>query len=73
MLDEIANGLYYWLHIGIPCTGWVSMNQVNGGSRTQANPEGIGFLERERRADLQALYVVEICLALHAVGAFFLN
>ena len=47
------------------------MNQVNGGSRTQANPEGNGVLERERRANIQALYVVEICLALHAVGAFF--
>ena len=39
---------------------------------TQANPEGIVFgLDRERRANMQALYVVDICVALQAVGAFF--
>ena len=47
LLDEIANRPYHWLLIGIPCTGLASMNQVNGGRRTQANPEIIGCFGSE--------------------------
>ena len=69
--DEIACGMYFWMHFGIPCTGWASLNMVNGGSRSKANPEGNGILEREVKANRQAIYVAELCLALHAAGCFF--
>ena len=71
LLNEIAAGFYFWIHIALPCTGWATMNARNGGSRSNDNPEGDELLERERLANHQATYVVEICLALAEVGAFF--
>ena len=81
LLQEAAAGLLKFLHLGIPCTGWASMNQVNGGTRTLARPEGTDprvwtpYLERvrrrERKANQQAEYVADLCSKLHRMGVFF--
>ena len=40
LLAEIRSGLYYYIHFGLPCRHWSVLNQLNGGSRSQAVPEG---------------------------------
>ena len=54
------------------------MNQVNGGTRTMACPEGrdpavwtpwlLRARRRERRSNMQAAYVAELCIKLHSLG-----
>ena len=63
-------GLLAYLHLGIPCTGWASMNQINGGTRSLLVPEGKDpktwtprlerVRRRERKANEQARYVAEL-------------
>ena len=81
LLAEASMGLLAYLHLGIPCTGWASMNQINGGTRSLLLPEGKDpktwtprlerVRRRERKANEQACYVAELCLKLHSMGVFF--
>ena len=48
---EIENQTYRYLHFGLPCRQWGSMNTMNDGTRTTACPEGRGSLEREKVAN----------------------
>ena len=76
--QEAAAGLLAYLHLGIPCTGWASMSQVNGGTRTMSCPEGrdpdvwtprlLRARRRERRSSMQAAHVAELCIELHRLG-----
>lgn len=79
--QEAVAGYYAYTHFGIPCTGWASMNQVNGGTRTLDRPEGCDPVPmtpykeraraREKKANRQAEYIAEFCIMCHQHGIFF--
>jgi len=70
--EEILNGIYCYIHFGIPCKHWGHMNTINGGTRTWAKPEGSEQpLERELLANRQAQNVARLCHALQSVGCLF--
>ena len=69
---DIKRGLVRWVHFGIPCTGWSSMNTFNGGTRSVERPDGGDEpLEREVRANRQATIVCRLCLLLHDHRSLF--
>ena len=69
---DIKRGLVRWLHFGIPCTSWSSMNTINGGTRSTAFPDGgVAPLDRECRGNRQAAAVCRLAMLIHSHGGLF--
>ena len=72
LLAEIRSGFVRFCHFGLPCKGWASANRLNGGTRRKEHPDGIEpILPRERTANVQGAYVVDLCIALAKAGSWF--
>ena len=71
LLDKVKRGSYWYIHIGLPCSSWSSLQHLNGGTRRQTRPQGDGSLHRELLGNLQATRVAQLCEAQHVLGKFY--
>ena len=72
---EIRAGLVRFIHFGLPCKGWAQANRLNGGTRRAHCPDGGPQpLPRELVANMQGVYVCQLCRLIASVnGGFFIE
>ena len=68
---EILEGAYFYIHFGMPCSSFSVLQNLNGGTRSLACPEGDSSLDREVIGNLLADSVAKLCAALAKVGGFY--
>jgi hypothetical protein len=68
---KITGGTYRYVHFGIPCTRFSRIQQMNGGSRSKANPAGDENDPRDREANEMAHVVCLFCRLVAKTGGFF--
>ena len=69
---DILLGITRWVHFGIPCTSWGSLNTYNGGTRRRWCPDGSDdLLPREALGNAQSVAVAGLCALLDKVGGLF--
>ena len=66
-----VEGYFFYVHFGLPCSSFSSLQHWNGGTRTQANPEGDCLLEREVTGNKLAKVTARLCRILHDAECFF--
>ncbi len=71
LLVCIERGSFKYVHFGLPCSSWSIIQRLNGGTRTEAAPEGSGHIQKECVGHLLAIRVAVLRRALHAVGSWF--
>ena len=69
---DIRRRLVRWMHFGIPCTSWSSMNTLNKGTRSTEHTDGGPCpLDRELRGNRQAAVVAKLAMLIHEHGGTF--
>ena len=69
---DIAIGFLRCANFGLPCSSLCRANQLNGGARSTAYPDGSPqALERELIGNSQAPFVVPVCFPLNACRSIF--
>jgi hypothetical protein len=68
---DIVNGVYMYLHFGIPCTTWGAAARLNSCSRTQSCPQGNGTIKKEVIANLEVDQMLELIALLLKHGGYF--
>ena len=71
LLQRIRSREVIYVHFGIPCSSWSSLQRMNGGSRRKHLPQGSGLLSKEIRGNDQADFVVRACRLLLSMGGYF--
>ncbi len=66
-----ANREYQYSHFGITCSSWSTINKINGGTRTYAQPLGNGTLPREIKGNLQLAQMMKLVFFYLACGISF--
>ena len=63
-------GCFFYVHFGLPCSSFSSLQRWNNGARTQANPEGDCLLEWEVIGNKLAKVTARLCRILHEAGCY---
>ena len=66
-----AAGQYDYVHFGFPPSSFSIIQQLNGGSRTEADPAGDGTQLSEVKGNLLAMRTSILCRRLHEAGKYF--
>ena len=65
ILNLVASNAVSYIHVGIPCSSWGRLNNLNHGTRSKQFPDGTdGRLPRESLGNEQASFICELLLLL---------
>ena len=70
LVKEASQGHQLW-HFRFPCGSFSVLQNMNKGTRSLAQPQGSGQLEREKIGNELAFCAIYLCLVLHEHGSFF--
>ena len=67
----VLEGLFVYIHFGLPCSRFSRLQNLSGGTRTADRPEGDGSRQNEVIGNQLADEVAELCWCLHSMGCYF--
>ncbi len=68
---NIKAGCFCYIHFGLPCTSWSSMQMMNRGSRRSWIPRGDGTHPKEIEANEMAVAISRLCWLQLRTGGLF--
>ena len=71
IVAECERGAYFYVHLGIVCSSFTLLTNLNGGTRTLQRPEGTGTNLKEEIGNVLAEQVLRICAAPLRAGHYF--
>ena len=70
LVNKRRSGVYYYIHMGTPCSSFSSLQALNGGTRTKATPSGDGSKPNEVLGNLLVANSCRIAWAQIEAGLF---